>query len=296
MIACARVAIAVAFGLTLAFGGCAFGPGKVGRSPLSPFKPGIETSALEVVFVRHAYELPALNDELWEQVDETAIPADARTALAENGLRAGVITGALPLTLETALGGGAAASTGGQATASDEGMLAGEPMVTRRTLHVLPGQRSELLASGVYETLPLLLKDGTESSGKTYGKARCVFAAKATPVGDHRVRLTLVPEVQHGEARQEFRGGDDGVFRLDSGRPKVALDKMAIEVVLAPGQAIVLGARTRKPGSAGHYFFTEAIAGKLEQKLMVIRCEGTKFDNLLLSSEAKSRGEEAGGL
>jgi hypothetical protein len=71
---------------------------------------------------------------------------------------------------------------------------------------------------------------------------------------------------------------------------------MAIEIVLSPGQWIVLGTRTDRPGSAGHYFFTEAQDGALEQKLMLIRFDGTKFDNLLHSNEqkAKHRAETEG--
>jgi hypothetical protein len=77
----------------------------------------------------------------------------------------------------------------------------------------------------------------------------------------------------------------------------VALEKMAFEVVLSPGQAILLGTRTDRPGSVGHYFFTETQAGQLEQKLMLIHFEGTKYDNLLHSSEEKTRrAEEPSGL
>jgi hypothetical protein len=97
--------------------------------------------------------------------------------------------------------------------------------------------------------------------------------------------LLLAPEVQHGEAKSQIRG-DDGVFRLDSARPKVAFDKMAIDVVLSPGQSILLSARTDLPGSVGHHFFTESRAGQLEQKLMLIRFTGARFDNLLMDHGA----------
>jgi hypothetical protein len=103
------------------------------------------------------------------------------------------------------------------------------------------------------------------------------------PLGDQRVRISLVPEVQHGEPRQQFRGGDDGMWRIDAARPKVALEKMTFDVVLSPGQSIVLGTRTDRPGSAGHYFFTEPVDGQLEQKLLLIRFDGTKYDNLLVA-------------
>jgi hypothetical protein len=287
MIGYARLTMALAVGLAAL--GCSFAPLSAGgKSPLSPFKPGLQTSALEVVFVRHAYELPALNEELWRQVDETSIAPDVRQALEQNGLRAGVIAGALPLALETAMSADEP-STGqvGEEAAAIQTLsqLESEPFVRRRMLHTLPGQRAELLASGLYERLPLLVRDGREAQGNSYLKAQCVIATKAVPLGDQRIRLLLVPEVQHGEPRQEIRG-DDGVFRFDSARPKVACEKMAIEVVLSPGQAVVLGARTELPGSIGHYFFTEPRAGQLEQKLMLIRFTGTKFDNLLISDGA----------
>jgi hypothetical protein len=289
----AQLALVLAIG-PMAFG-CSFAPpASVGKSPLSPFEPGVQTSALEVVFVRHDYELPALNQDLWGQVDETAIPPATREALAQNGFRAGVISGALPLGLEEAMSddepqSGQAGGESPETAAS----LEVESVVRRRRLQALPGQRAELLASGIYNQLPLLFRDGKEMQGNCYPKAQCVVGVKATPLGDHRVRLLLEPEVQHGEPRQQFRG-DEGFFRIDSARPKVALDKMAIDVILSPGQAVLLGTRPELPGSVGHYFFTEPRSGQLEQKLMLIRFTGTRFDNLLVSDGAAESNRDLG--
>lgn len=256
------------------------------KSLLAPFKPSLETSTLEVSFVRHEYKLPALNDELWTQVDETAIPADVRSALLRNGLRAGVISGALPLDLESMLSGppqAAPPSTESPAAASTQ--PASAPTISRRTLHVLPNQRSELLASDVYERLNLLMREENEGTGHEYFKARCALAVTATPLGDGRVRLAIVPEVQHGEARQQYRG-DDGMWRVDSSRPKVTLNSMAFDVVLAPDQSVVLGVRADRPASVGHYFFTEPVGGELEQKLLLIRFAGNRYDQLLLTDRS----------
>jgi len=268
--------------------GCSFAPPHNGKSPLTPFKPGLETSAFEVIFVRHPYELAALNQELWETVDETSLATDVRQALAQNGFRAGVVTGALPASIDAAISAGEPANKSQEAESdcpSPVDKIAAVPLVRRRTLHALAGQRAELLASGIYEQLPVLVRDGSETSGRIYVKAQCVLAVKATPLGDHRVRLSLVPEVQHGDPRREIHG-DDGVFRFDSSRPKVVFDKLAIDLVLSPGQTVILGTRTERPGSAGHYFFTEPHGGKLEQKLMLIRFDGTKYDNMLFADGA----------
>jgi hypothetical protein len=285
---CARLTLLLAFAHAAALaGGCSFGPlGGRGKSPLSQMKPGIEASTLEVVFVRHRYELPAMNEELWQEIDETPIPAGVRKALAQNGLRAGVVSETLPAGLAAALSGETVeAAADGEASASESplGKLESEPLVRRRTLQAMPGQRAELLASGVYEQLPLLVRERGEVRGETYAKAQALFAVKAQPTGDGRVRLAVVPEVHYGEQQQKY-AADDGVFRLESSRPKVALEQMGIEVVLSRGQSIVLGTRPDRAGSVGHYFFTEPQGGQLEQKLMLIRFEGTKYDNLLLTS------------
>jgi hypothetical protein len=277
--------------LALIFAACAVGCTSSAistrnKSPLAPFKPSLETSTFDVSFVRHEYKLPALNEELWTQVDETAIPADVRSALLKNGLRAGVITGAVPLSIESLISSqtqSAPLSTESPAAVATPPESA--PTISRRTLHVLPNQRSELLASDVYERLNLLVREENEGTGHEYFKARCALAVTATPLGDGRVRLAIVPEVQHGEARQQYRG-DDGMWRVDSSRPKVTLNTMAIEIVLAPDQSIVLGARADRPASVGHYFFTEPVAGELEQKLLLIRFAGNKFDQLLLTDRS----------
>jgi hypothetical protein len=197
-----------------------------------------------------------------------------------------VIAAGLPQSLESALSGSPASlSTDVLSTGEAGNQIEHVPAISRRTLHAMPRQRSELLASDTYERLNLLVRDDREVRGDTYFNARCVLVVSATPLGDHRVRLSLVPEVQHGEPRQQFRG-DDGMWRVDASRPKVALDKMALDVVLAPGQAIILGARADLPGSVGHYFFTEPVDGQLEQKLLLIRFEGGKYDELLMSNHS----------
>jgi hypothetical protein len=261
------------------------------KSLLAPFKPSLETSTLDVSFVRHEYKLPALNDELWTQVDETAIPPDVRSALLKNGLRAGVIAGAVPLSLESLMSGSPqAAPLPAEDHTAPSAQPESAPTISRRTLHVLPNQRSELLASDVYERLNLLVREENEGTGHEYFKARCALAVTATPLGDGRVRLEIVPEVQHGEARQQYRG-DDGMWRVDSSRPKVTLNTMAFDVVLAPDQSVVLGARADRPASVGHYFFTEPVGGELEQKLLLIRFAGNKYDQLLLTDRSDETSE-----
>jgi hypothetical protein len=284
--------------------GCAFTPLLPrGNLPLSPFKPSIESATLEVAFIRHPLEQSAFNDDLWYLVDETQLPHGVRRELDENGLRAGVLSGEPPASIAALLSDdGAGASS--NAYRSDDAetspaisaaKLEHQPLCRRRTLHLQRGQRSEILASGVYDRLPLLLREDGQVRGDNYTQAQGLFALKVFPEGDGRVRLQLTPELHHGPQQQQYVP-DDGVIRLQSSRAKRSFDKLAVDVTLSPGQCLVLGTRPSREGSIGYRFFTEAHAGQLDQKLLLIRLDGSRFDNLLVTERgAGDESEMSGG-
>jgi len=158
-----------------------------------------------------------------------------------------------------------------------------EPRVVRRHLQLRAGQRSEIIASGVYPELPLLLSESGQLCGQPYNQAQCIFAIKSFPQSDGRVRLELVPELHHDQPRQRWVGGQ-GVLRLETGRPKRVFDDLKLSPELAPGAMLVLSSLSNRPGSLGHHFFTEN-DGRLEQKLLVIRLSQTQHDGLFNPSE-----------
>ncbi len=267
-----------------------------GGLALAPFKPSIETATLELAFIRHPLEQSAFNQDLWNLIDETHISPETRRALDENGLRVGVLNGEPPASIAALLdddtAGAATNSTStidgvGAFPAAAASKLELEPRCRRRTLHLQSARRSEVIASSLYEQFPLLLREDGQVRGDYYSQAQGLFAVKAFPQGDGRVRLQLTPELHHGPPRQHY-APDDGVIRLQSSRARVTFDKLAIDVVLSPGQHLVLGTRPSREGSMGYRYFTEANAGQLDQKLLLIRFDGTKFDNLLVAEgEAK---------
>jgi len=76
--------------------------------------------------------------------------------------------------------------------------------VVRRHLQLQAGKRGDITASGVYPQLPILTCESGQVCGQTYNDAQGVFAVKSLPQPDGRVRLELVPELQHDQPR---RGG-----------------------------------------------------------------------------------------
>ena len=112
------------------------------------------------------------------------------------------------------------------------------------------GGRNEILASGVYEQMPLLVREGGELRGQTYSQAQGILAARAFPQSDGRVRVELVPELHHGQPRRRFVG-DQAMMRLEMARPRRVFDDLTISAVLSPGTMLILTALARSSRQPG---------------------------------------------
>ncbi len=142
-------------------------------------------------------------------------------------------------------------------------------------------QPGRIVASSVYDQLPLLFHEDGQVRGQTYSLAQGRLAVTVDPQTDSQVHVSLTPELEYGEARQQWVG-EDGVLRLQSGKPKKTFDKLKIDAMMAPNQTLAITSIGGRPGSLGHYFFTEPKPGHLEQKLLLVRLSDTKFSDLFV--------------
>ena len=106
-----------------------------------------------------------------------------------------------------------------------------------------------------------------------------LFAVKAFPESDGRVRLELVPEVQYGRARQRWVGDNQGMLRFEPSRERRVFERMAFDAILSPGHMLVMSSLPTRPGSVGHHFLTECGTGNEEQKLLIVRLSQTQHDD-----------------
>jgi len=263
--------------------GCAV-IGPQGKSPLTPPQMSPDSMVLEVFFVRFPFGEAEANGPLWDEVDEQHFPAELRQRLVSNGFRVGVVGGQIPVALSHLLELKDKPVPSGESNSTELAGLSAEPRVLRRRLQLRAGRRSEIVASDVYDELPVLICDCDGLRGKTYRKAQGLLALKAFPERDGRVRLDLVPELHYGQTRQRYVGAQ-GTLRLEAGRPRRVFDRMAISAALAPGQMLVLGSLVSRPGSLGDHFFTHESAGQPGQKLLVIRLAQTQHDDLFAPQE-----------
>jgi len=263
----------------LVMAGCST-PLHQGKSPLAAAQMSPDSVVLEMFFVRYPFGDPNVNEKLWEEIDEQQFKPELRERLARNGFRVGLVSGQMPVELSkllqlsdkppptTEIG-------GGQVDDLDK-----QPRVVRRHQQIRAGQRSDIVASGIYAELPVLMCEPGQLCGQTYHEAQGILAVKSYPQPDGRVRLELVPELQYGQPRQRWIP-NQGVIRLETSRPSRPFDDMALSADLAPGAMLIFGSLSNRPGSLGHHFFTDnENEGRLEQKLLIVRLAQTQHDGL----------------
>lgn len=248
------------------------------RSLLLPARMGPDSVALDIIFVRCPVGERRFEADLWEEIDEQVLPALLRQRLGQNGFRAGVVAGQVPRVLAELMDLTDQAPAHSQVQQVELASAESEPRAMCRHMQLAAARRGEVLASDVYDTLPLLIWREGELAGQTLHQAQAVLALKAFPQPGGRVRLELVPEVHHGQPRQSWVARD-GMFLLEATRPREVFDWLQVAVDLAPGDMLLLSSLPTRPGSLGHYFFA-AGEGKAEHKLLLVRLAQTQQDEL----------------
>lgn len=247
------------------------------RLPLAPARMSPDSVALDVFFIRVPHGDATLNGPLWDEIDEQSLPVELRRDLAEHGLRAGILGGRLPLVLEQWLRPSEQAPQD-PLTETVDFAQDDAPPVLHRYLQTRKGQRCEILASGVYPRLALLVPSDEGLIGRTYSDGQGVFSLDCLPLGDGRVRVKLTPEVHHGETAQRVTIAQ-GRMRIEPGRARDVFDDLALCTVLSPGQMLLLTHLPQRAGSLGWYFFTDESTGQRQQKLLLLRVAQTQYDD-----------------
>jgi hypothetical protein len=278
--ACRRLPVLLAL-LTMA--GCATAIHQ-GKSPLLPVQMSPDSVVLDIFLVRFPFGNPDANEKLWEEVDEQPFSPHLRERLSRNGFRVGLVTGQMPMELSKLMELSDKPVSNGKIEETNVKNIDTKPRVVRKHMQLRAGLRSVILASGIYEQLPVLVSDDGRLRGQTYRQAQGLFALKAFPQPDGQVRLELVPELHHDQPRQKWVVDQEGALRLEVERPKDVFDDLAISANLSPGALLILSSLPNRPVSLGHHFFTEKDE-RQEQKLLVVRLSQTQHDALFDPSQ-----------
>ncbi len=94
---------------------------------------------------------------------------------------------------------------------------------------------------------------------------------KTTLTSDNKTRLSFVPKVENGEPTLPFHADPDKqswTIRVE--KPCQTYPELAWDVVLAPGEYLVIGGILDKENSLGHRSFVQE-EGTMVQRLLVLR-------------------------
>jgi hypothetical protein len=261
--ACASVAIAL---------GCQVfdkPPEQAFETLLKPVKTSTDSVAVEIFQARIPLDQEKQADALWARIDEQEFDADLRRKLVANGLRAGVVGGALPEDLSELL---TLESDGQQESASrlitDQTAM---PRVTRRVVQLKRREPASIQVSELRDEAQVLISGEKSFGGKTFRQMQGVYALEAEAIPGQRIKVRLTPEVHHGDMKQRYAGSDQGIFMSIPSREREVFSDLAMEATLAPGELLVLGCLPDAKTSLGGVFHTAHAAGKDERKLILVR-------------------------
>lgn len=263
-------------------GGCAaWVPPGDSKSPLQTPRVTREAVKLEVSFVM----LPSDGDSAvysqWPGIDEQHLDAELRRCLTANGFRCGVVGPQLPAWLSEL---SERPPPTVEETVSDPAR--GELGYRTRVLDCRPGKMTRLVVTPNRQAeMAILLTENGLLQGEMYHDAQGMFELSIQHVGDRRVKIELLPQVEHGAAQQHFVG-EGGFFLLDASRPRKRFESLAIRAVLSSGEYLVVGC-TEEPCGLGGQFFSSSSAPSTRRRLLLLRLTEANFDNLFVPEELR---------
>ncbi len=268
----------LAFALAL-LAGCSLNRGdwsrkaeKVGdtmeRSPVGGALIQPRMCKLTVVILSRPIKDDAVNAAIWDVADEQAVAPEVRRMLQSNGMRIGVVTGNVPISIEQA-------------------MHDAPPRKVDPTEFVVPEGESTLisLVDAQASASIFLNRDGA-ASGKDYKDASGWLRVTSAHDGPTGVALKLTPELHHGPLQRHYdaapnpgAGMNARQFMLKDGQQEETFRELTASLTVHPGQILVIGSDPDRRGTLGSFLFTqtEQNSDRLAQKVVAIWAERTNM-------------------
>jgi hypothetical protein len=269
----------------LAFGGGGCAP--LDTSPkepsrLPPTRLSADAVVLDVAFVKLPAADAALYASIWDAADEQSFPAPLRGELARNGLRVGVYGQQLPAKLRNLLD----APRNRIEEVNEQGIDEIEIGGTRQHLPIRAGHRAKIKASTTYPSLAVLLHEEGQVRGHQLTEATCMLSLKPYPLGDGSVKVSLTPEIEHGQAKTRW-ATTEGMMVQQTAQDRLALDRLRMEAKLRPGEWIALSTTDEVKGLGACFFGGEGPSAP-ERRVLLIRLSQTQFDDLFAPEQTSA--------
>ncbi len=249
--------------------------GELPGLPLPKLAP--DSVVLDVGFVRIGPQQKGFADRFWPEVDEQALDNQLRRRLEANGIRGGIVGIVLPDAIQQIL------------DREPQGAQIGVPSVVRpgreievhsQRLYSRAGDPGKILirSKPVAKLAALTRDEDGKISGRSLEQAQLHFMVKSHPQGNGNVKLEFTPVIEYGQPRSRY-AVQRGVWAVDNtSRSTKTYDSLKIEVVLTPGQSLVLTGTT-EPKGLGRQFFAAEPGERPASLVLLVRLQQTQLDN-----------------
>jgi hypothetical protein len=217
--------------------------------------PSPEVVHLDVALVQIPLGDTALHRGLWDFLDEQVVPLEKKGVLEQNGFRIGRVGNTAPQELLD--------------------------LVTNRRhcpdprqVRMPPGKGERLIELGPpLKEIAFDLCQGDQSSRVALDGGHYAFAISPSLTGDGRTRLRFVPRVKHsGWSNLPWKPSSDrSGWTMQFEKACESFPALEWDVVLAPGEYLVIGAREDRPRTFGYEALVRRDERVPTKRLLVLR-------------------------
>ncbi len=222
-------------------------------------------------------------DQLWNSVQEDRIPLEVRRALAENGLRAGVVGGTPSPQIARLLN-----PTGADPDTTGERPTLSRAKITRRLLQLRPGRRAELQVSDEPRTMRLLRRIDGQLTGRSYPDARGIYGLEVVSTQNDQIELQLTPELHHGQMRMQYTPSGPGRVVQRLAREVEVFTDLQVRVTLTPGEILLVTSLSKSSHCVGGLFYHTESDSVPQQKVLLIRVSQVPESHAIAAQDASS--------
>ncbi|MFP6621714.1 MAG: hypothetical protein VB877_20385 [Pirellulaceae bacterium] len=248
---------------------------------LPPPRMSADSVILEIAFVHVTPNDNRLDADFWHDLDEIPLAWKTHQRLQRNGIRCGLIAGQIPDSLQQLI----QADKNTLDVKGLNGNLEHDLRRRNQRIHSRAGRRGHIiLGHQIQPTMHMVFRDDDYASGETFHRAQCALEIRTYPQGDGRVRIQLLPEIQHGDMRSQYVG-HDGSWLLNNNRETRSFSSLAMEVLMTPGESLALSCTPEVKG-LGQHMFADGKHDSDTQYLVLIRLVQTQFDELFAPDQS----------
>lgn len=206
---------------------------------------------LHYIFLERPLGDPLLNTDIWAEADEQAIPLDQKALLEENGIRM--------------------ARLGANLSTKMLALLRENPSTGRRH-QAHSGSLAKIQTTEIIPRLEIFTLVAGQTRGESIEQAQGYFYLTPTIGTGARIRLTVVPEVEHGEQKNRRTPAPDlSGWILRSERDARGYDELKADLDLTSGEYLLLGCYPERNGTLGHRFLTSGEGTSQRQTVVLVR-------------------------